>query len=434
MTDAASTPSEASALPAWLQGDQRPLWKRPGPWLIAGVLVLLIGGGLAWARHRAAQQAPRYITEPLARGDLALNVSADGTLEPTRSVNIGSELSGTVAQVLVDVNDRVRKGQVMVELDSSKFQDQVKLSQGSLESARASVLQAQATVKESRVALQRLQEVGRLSGGKVPAATDLDAAQAALDRAVAAEAAARATVVQAEATLRTNQTNLTKAAIRSPIDGVVLTRSVEPGNAVAASLQAVTLFTVAEDLSHMKLSVNVDEADVGQIQVGQKAQFTVSAWPNRKYPAVITRVAYGSTITDNVVTYTTDLEVANPDLTLRPGMTATATIAATEHKNVLLVPRSALNFSPTAASAKAASGSKGIVSMLIPRPPGGGTRSARSDERSGSTRQIWVLVDGQPTAVDVQLGLSNGRQTEVSGPGLQPGIAVITEQQSGSAP
>jgi HlyD family secretion protein len=223
----------------------------------------------------------------------------------------------------------------------------------------------------------------------VPAATDLDAAQAALDRAVAAEAAARAAVVQAEATLRTNQTNLTKAAIRSPIDGVVLTRSVEPGNAVAASLQAVTLFTVAEDLSHMKLSVNVDEADVGQIQVGQKAQFTVSAWPNRKYPAVITRVAYGSTITDNVVTYTTDLEVANPDLTLRPGMTATATIAATEHKNVLLVPRSALNFSPTAASAKAASGSKGIVSMLIPARPAAAraapavTSAAAAPARSG---------------------------------------------------
>lgn len=434
MTDAPPTPPEASKLPEWLQGDPRPLWKRPGPWLIVGLLVLAIGGGVAWTRHRAAQQAPRYITEPLTRGDLSLTVSADGTLEPTRSVNIGSELSGTVARVLVDVNDRVRKGQVMVELDTSKFQDQVRLAQGALNSARASVLQAQATVKESRVALQRLQEVGRLSGGKVPAATDLDAAQAALDRAVAAEAAARAAVVQAEATLRTNQTNLTKAAIRSPIDGVVLTRSVEPGNAVAASLQAVTLFTVAEDLSHMKLSVNVDEADVGQIQVGQKAQFTVSAWPNRKYPAVITRVAYGSTITDNVVTYTTDLEVANPDLTLRPGMTATATIAATEHKNVLLVPRSALNFSPTAAGAKAASGSKGVVSMLIPRPPSSGTRSAKTDTRSGSTRQIWVLVDGQPKAMDVQLGLSNGRQTEVSGPGLQAGMAVITEQQSGSAP
>jgi HlyD family secretion protein len=434
MTDATPTPPEASALPDWLQGDPRPLWKRPGLWLVVGLLVLALGDGVVWMRQRAAQQAPRYITEPLVRGDLALTVSADGTLEPTRSVNIGSELSGTVARVLVDVNDRVRKGQVMVELDSSKFQDQVRLSQGALDSARASVQQAQATAKEARVALQRLQEVGRLSGGKVPAATDLDAAQAALDRALAAEAAARAAVVQAEATLRTNQTNLTKAAIRSPIDGVVLTRSVEPGNAVAASLQAVTLFTVAEDLGHMKLSVNVDEADVGQIQVGQKAQFTVSAWPNRKYPAVITRVAYGSTITDNVVTYTTDLEVANPDLTLRPGMTATATIAATEHKNVLLVPRSALNFSPTAASAKAASGSKGVVSMLIPRPPSSGTRSAKADTRNGGTRQIWVLVDGQPKAVDVQLGLSNGRLTEVSGPGLQAGMAVITEQQSGTAP
>lgn len=255
--------------------------------------------------------------------------------------------------------------------------------------------QAQATAKEARVALQRLQEVGRLSGGKVPAATDLDAAQAALDRAVAAEAAARATVVQAEATLRTNRTNLTKAAIRSPIDGVVLTRSVEPGNAVAASLQAVTLFTVAEDLSHMKLSVNVDEADVGQIQVGQKAQFTVSAWPNRKYPAVITRVAYGSTITDNVVTYTTDLEVANPDLTLRPGMTATATIAATEHKNVLLVPRSALNFSPTAA-AKSGSGSKSVVSMLIPARPAAARAAPRPTPATAAPGRSGCWWTGSP--------------------------------------
>lgn len=426
------TASSTGPLPAWLQGDSQPLWRRRSTWLTIGLGVLAVAGALLWIRHNAAQQAPRYLTEPLARGDLSLTVSADGTLEPTRSVNIGSELSGTVTQVRVDVNDRVKKGQVLVELDTSKLKDQVALSQGALDSAKATLLQAQATVKESRVALQRLKDVGRLSGGKVPAATDLDAAQATMDRAVAAEAAARAAVVQAEATLRTNRTNLDKASIRSPIDGVVLTRSVDPGNAVAASLQAVTLLTIAEDLTHMKLSVNVDEADVGQIQNGQQAQFTVSAWPNRKYPATVTRVAYGSTITDNVVTYTTELEVANPDLTLRPGMTATATVAAAVHKNVLLVPRSALNFSPSASSKSASGG--GIVSMLMPRPPNTASRTARTDSRSGSTRRLWVLEGGQPRAMDVQVGLSNGRFTEVSGPGLTPGMAVITEQQSGATP
>ena len=195
----------------------------------------------------------------------------------------------------------------------------------------------------------------------MPSKTELDAAQASFERAQADEAAARASVVDARAALSTDETNLSKASIKSPIDGIVLTRTVDPGNAVAASLQAVTLFTIAEDLTKMKLQVNVDEADVGMVDVGQNASFTVSAYPARKYPAKITRVAYGSTITDNVVTYITYLEVENTDLSLRPGMTATATISATERRDVLLVPNTALRFTPTApdAGAGAAGGEQG---------------------------------------------------------------------------
>ena len=256
-------------------------------------------------------------------------------------------------------------------------------------------------------------------------------------KALANEAVAAAAVTQAQATLSTDETNLSKASIRSPIDGVILTRAVEPGNAVAASLQAVTLFTMAPDLSKLLLSVNVDEADVGQVQVGQKARFTVSAWPGRQYPAQITRVAYGSTITDNVVTYTTQLQVANPDLTLRPGMTATATIAATEKIGVLLVPNTALNFQPSVPGAGAAppsSGGGGIVSSLMPRPPGGNApRKTGTTARGGAERQLWVLQDGRPVAIAVKTGLSNGRQTEVSGEGLREGLAVVTEQRSGAA-
>lgn len=430
-----STPTEhASALPAWLLGDDRPRWRRPSTWAAVALVAALVAGGVAWQRSQQEQAAPRYLTEAITRGDLAITVSANGTLQPTRTVSIGSELSGTVAQVLVDVNDKVKKGQVLVQLDTAKLGDQITRSQAALQSAQAGVAQAQVSVKEARLSLARFEEVHRLSGGKVPAATEMDTARATLDKAQAAEAAARAGVTEAQATLSTDRTNLGKASIRSPIDGVILTRAVEPGSAVAASLQAVTLFTLAEDLARMKLSVNVDEADVGQVQLGQRASFSVSAWPGRKYPATITRVAYGSTTTDNVVTYTTQLGVDNPDLSLRPGMTASATIAATERRGVLLVPNTALSFAPTSAAAAGASGGSSIVSRLMPRPLGAGTPKRAGTSNRGGPRQIWVLKGGQPTPMPVTVGLSNGRVTEVSGEGVAEGLAVITEQQAGAAP
>jgi len=422
-------------LPDWLRGDQRPLWRRPGPWLALGAVLAAGALALWWRADRQAAQAPHYLTEAVTRGSVALSVSANGTLQPTRSVSIGSELSGTVAEVLVDVNDRVRKGQVLVRLDTSKLSDQVGKSRAALQAAQAALAQTRASAALAKASLARLEEVQRLSGGQLPAATELDSARAALDQARANEASAAAGVTQAQATLRTDETNLAKASIRSPIDGVVLTRAVEPGNAVAASLQAVTLFTLAPDLSKLLLSVNVDEADVGQVKVGQKARFTVSAWAGRNYPATITRVAYGSTITDNVVTYTTQLQVDNPDLSLRPGMTATATIAATERNDVLLVPNTALGFQPAAAGAASAapSGGGSIVAQLMPRPPGMNQRKPGSGgpgARAGQPRQVWVLKDGQPVALPVTVGVSNGRVTEVSGEGLSEGLEVITQQRA----
>ena len=277
--------------------------------------------------------------------------------------------------------------------------------------------------------------MARLSGGKVPSATELDTAHATADRAVAADDSARANVTQARATLSTDETNLSKASIRSPIDGVVLSRTVDPGNAVAASLQAVTLFSIAEDIARLRLEVSVDEADVGSVQVGQKASFTVSAYPSRRYPAKITRVAYGSTKTDNVVTYTTYLDVDNSDLSLRPGMTASSTIVSTERNGVLLVPNTALRFSPTTAAAAAAtpaSDSGGVVSKLLPRMPrGGGRKSATGN--GPVAKQVWTLKNGQAVAVPVKAGISDGRMTEVTGEGLQEGMAVITDQRAAGA-
>ena len=410
-------------------------WARPSLWIGLAVLAAAAGGIYYWQAQKESNAAPVYVTEALRKGNLTLTVAANGTIVPTRVVSIGSELSGTVKRVLVDVNDVVKKGQVLVELDTAKLDDQVLRSRAALASAQAQLAQTAATVKEARAGLARFEEVSRLSGGKVPSATELDGARATLERAVAGEASASATVAEARATLSTDETNLSKASIRSPINGVVLTRTVDPGNAVAASLQAVTLFTIAEDLAQLRLEVAVDEADVGSVKVGQKASFTVSAYPSRRYPARITRVAFGSTKTDNVITYTTWLEVDNSDLSLRPGMTAASTIVATERNNVLLVPNTALRFTPATAAGAAPAASGSVVSKLMPRmPPRSGGRRAAGNGNA-AVRQIWVLQDGQAVALAVTPGISDGRMTEVSGPELKEGMAVITDQRAaGAAP
>jgi HlyD family secretion protein len=418
----------------------RKWWQRSALWIAVAAMGLLALGITSWQMQKSADAQPVYVTEVVRKGNLTLTVLANGTLQPTRAVNIGSELSGTVKRVLVDVNDRVKVGQVLVELDTSKLADQVLRSRAALAAALAQQELNTATVKEAQAGLARFQEVSRLSSGKVPSATELDAARANVDRAVAAEASARANVAEARATASTDETNLSKGSIRSPIDGVVLTRTVDPGNAVAASLQAVTLFSIAEDIAKLRLEVSVDEADVGSVQVGQKASFTVSAYPARRYPAQTTRVAFGSTKTDNVVTYTTNLAVDNSDLSLRPGMTAAATIISTERNGVLLVPNTALRFSPSltkpgeavAGAGSAASG--GVMSKLVPRMPRGvGRKSAGG---SGiAAKQVWILKDGQAVAVPVTPGISDGRMTEVTGDELQEGMDVITDQRAaGAAP
>lgn len=416
------------------EGKPRAWWRRKTPWLTAALLAAAVAGGMAYRARQAQDAAPVYVTEPVTQGDLNLSVSANGTLQPTRTVNIGSEMSGTVARVLVDVNDQVKKGQVLVELDQTRLAGQLERSRATLASNRAKVTQVEATLKEAQAQLGRFEEVARLSGGKVPSQSELDTARATVQRAQADLSAARAAVTDAQAQVLIDETNLAKTSIRAPIDGVILTRSVDPGNAVAASLQAVTLFTLAENLQHMRLQVNVDEADVGSLQVGQKADFSVSAWPQRRYPATVTRVAYGSTTTDNVVTYPTLLEVENEDLSLRPGMTATATIHSDPRRNVLLVPNQALRFTPASAAAPqdgAGPGGGGVAGVLMPRMPRGARKQAGDAAGGGGTKTLWLLQDGRPTAVTVSTGASDGRRTEVRGEGIQAGVPVIVDQRSG---
>jgi HlyD family secretion protein len=437
--------ASAGAAATWPASIRWPVRLKPTlPWALAAATVVAVAVGALWWPHgsqAAAEAGGAYATTPLTRGTLALKVSATGTLQPTRSVALGSELSGTVAQVLVDVNDTVQQGQLLVALDPAKLRDAVAAGTADVQAAQAQQRLAEATLKDKRNTLARLDNVARLSGGQVPAATELDSARVAVESAEASVAAAQASVAQLRANLATSQTNLAKANIRSPITGTVLARNVEPGNAVAASLQAVTLLTLAADLKQLKLQVNVDEADVAQLKVGQTASFTVAAQPGRSYPATVTRVAYGSTTTDNVVTYTTQLDVDNRDLSLRPGMTASANIQTVERANVLLVPNSALRFSPATAgtSPSAAGNSGGLVSRLMPKPPGGSAPRARSPgtgtgagtgAAASGQATLWRLENGQPVAMMVTKGLSDGRFTEVSGPGLQAGLAVITSQRS----
>lgn len=391
------------------------------------VLILLLWGGYALLGKNSNKI--QYVTEALKHGDLAVTVSATGTLNPTNQVDLGSELSGTVAQVLVDYNDRVKKGQVLAILDTTKLRQQIAKSQAAVMSAEAGVAQARATLKESQSKLARYEEVLRQSGGKVPAATEMDAARAELDRNQANLASAQAAVAEAQATLQSNQIDLGKSEIRSPVNGIVLTRDVDPGQTVAASLQAVTLFTIAEDLTKMELIVSVAESDVGQIKAKQSATFNVDAYPNKQYPAFIKLVRVGSKTVSNVVSYETVLDVNNTDLSLLPGMTATADILVAERKDVLLVPNTALRFKPAAAKTDAAGGS--ILSALMPRPPGRDrprTGNASAPRAAGGKvmGNIWVNTPEGPQMHRIQTGLSDGKYTEVLASELQEGTEVIT--------
>lgn len=374
--------------------------------------------------------AVEYITKPAEKGDLTVTVTATGNLEPINQVVVGSELSGIIASVLVDYNERVTAGQVLAMLDTSKLEAQVVKSRAALASARAKVLETEATIKEAENALDRLKIVRQRSGGKAVSEQDLDAAEATLARATANKAIAEAAVSQALATLDADETDLDKAQIRSPINGVVLVRSVEPGQTVAASLQAPVLFTLAEDLTQMELHVDVDEADVGLVKEGQASTFTVDAYPDRRFPAQIRQVRYGSQIIDGVVTYETLLHVDNADLLLRPGMTATADIIVQKIADAVLVPNVALRFVPPQDEEKMKSETGGtVLSKLFPRPS---RRPAqpKTETRAGREAQVWILQNREPTPVNVTTGVTDGIMTEITAGNISPGIELIVDSRS----
>jgi len=266
----------------------------------------------------------------------------------------------------------------------------------------------------------------------MPSQNDLDTAKANLARYNADEASAKASVAQAQASLDVVRTDITKAVIKSPINGVVLKRAVEPGQTVAAQFQSPTLFTLAEDLTQMELQVDVDEADVGQVKEEQDATFTVDAYPDRTFPARITQVRYGSQTVEGVVTYKTVLKVDNSSLVLRPGMTATAVITVNKRDNVVLVPNAALRFAPSPKGASGSARSGGLVGMLLPRPPGMNASKIEEPDTKSKEQRVWAIRNGELAAFSFTKGLSDGLHTEVASGPVESGMELVTDEVSAS--
>lgn len=389
--------------------------------IAAGAAGLLLLIGLFWM-FSGTESAVRYVTAPVTKGSLVVVVTATGSVQPTNEVDVSSELSGTIRKVLVDYNSVVKAGQPLAELDTEKLEATVASSRAKLAAARARVEDARATQVEKQRDLMRKT---LLSSKKVSSEQDLDLAQAAYDRAVAAVASAKADVGVAEAELKLNETNLAKACICSPINGVVLKRSAEPGQTVASSLQAPILFSIAEDLKQMELQVDVDEADVGKVRPGQTATFGVDAFPDRRFPATIRDVRFASETIQGVVTYKAVLAIDNSELLLRPGMTATAKIKVEEIDDALLIPNTALRYVPPTTTTD----QRSFLQRLMPRPP---FRRASQNPIQASGRTVWLLDKGKASPVMVTTGATDGRNTVVTNGALKSGQEVILDQISSS--
>jgi HlyD family secretion protein len=415
---------------------ERPLrLRRKAVFLV--LILLVIAGGVLWKfwSPGEAKALSRFETEPVREGRLRVTVSATGTLKPVNQVDVGTEVSGIISEVSVDFNDSVKRGQILARLDASKLQAQKLQSEASLEVAKAEYVKAQTDVEDAKSNLERLKNAYRLSNGKVPAKQDLDTAEAKYQVNLAQVEVAKANITKAEAVLEANISELAKATIYSPITGIVLNRSVEAGQTVAASLQAPVLFTLAENLTNMLLYVSVDEADVGQIKEAQSAEFIVDAYPDKTFPAQITQVRFAPQTENGVVTYQCLLKVDNSDLLLRPGMTATADILVQDERDALLVPSAALRFTPSQPQNSLSdrrplevgrNEQSSILSKLFPRP-GHGNRGSRSsgDAVKPEAAKVWIVQNGRSLPVSVQTGASDGINTRIVSGDLKPGLQVI---------
>lgn len=367
--------------------------------ILIGLAVATAGGSGAWwvatPKKLAAEQ--QYMTATVERGDLTQTVSANGTLNPVVLVSVGSQVSGIVRKLYADFNDKVKAGQVLLELDPSLNQAQLAQSLANVTSAKASLDLAKANEARNR----------DLYAKEYVTRQDLDTSVQALKVAEAQLAVATAQAAR-------DRTNLAYTVIRSPVSGVVVSRDVDVGQTVAASFQTPTLFKIAQDLSKMQIDSNYAEADVGSIRVGQPAIFRVDAFPNRSFHGVVRQVRLNPTTQQNVVTYDVVVSVENPDQVLLPGMTAYVSITVAQSKDALQVPNAALRFHPAAAAAKK-----------------GGARNVAADD--GQEGTVYVLENGQPKAVRIGVGITDNRMSKVLGGKLKPGDKVIVGDRQATA-
>lgn len=403
---------------------------RRKPWWIVVVLVVaaLVAGGVVFARRKSATPAPRYLTATVTRGDLTETVRATGTVRPVLEVQVGAQISGRVTSVAVDFNSRVRRGDLLAELDATPYLAQAAQVRAALASARAVLVQRRADLT---LAERNLTRANTLRASNLNAQVDVDTALATRDSARAAVGVAQAQVEQATASVEVARTNLTYTRILAPIDGIVATRAVDPGQTVAASLQTPTLFVIDNDLTQMLVIANVDEANIGKLTEGMEAVARVDAFPRDSFRGTVRELRITPTTTNGVVTYQAVIDVANPQSRLRPGMTATVTAIAARHPDVLRVPNAALRYRPANAAAEPAA----------PPPSGdGGTtgRRPRGERGAGGERPerggIYVLQGERAVRVAVTVGLTDGVMTEVAAPGLNEGARVVVDETDSANP
>ncbi len=391
-------------------------WHRAKWWVLAVFVVVVVASLARLAlRHAQSRAGQQYVTAEVARGDLRVTVTATGTLSALGGVEVGSEVSGRVQNVYVDFNQPVTKGQVLAEIDPVELKAAASQASAQLAANRAAIATAEATLVEATQALARAET--QVAQGLV-ASKDLEAAKASHARAEAALASAKANAALAAANLSSANSRLTKTKIVSPIDGVVLSRSVAPGQTVAATFQTPVLFKLATDLAALELNVQVDESDVGRVRDGMDAEFRVDAYPDRVFTSRVQSVRNEAKTSSNVVYYEAILTVDNSARLLRPGMTATATITSELRQNVLRVPNAALRFEPPAPSG----------------PPGGAQTPTLSAPLPNGKKRVYTLgrESQTPVAIDVTPGASDGVNTEIGATSLTPGAKVIVDVEDGA--
>ncbi len=396
--------------------------------LFVVILIFLISGMVIFSwLDRETRGSVSYRSVPVKRGNLVVTVTATGTLRPIGQVEVGVELSGTIDTVNVDCNDRVHIGQVLAKLDTSEIEAKVLQAKANFELAKARLRMAEAELKFAKSKLGQYRRVRKMTGGKLPSEIEMEEARTNLEKAIANKLIAEAEISKAKAELEYRETNLSKAIIRSPIDGIVLSRNIEPGQTVAASLKTPVLFVLAKDLTRMELHIDIDEADIGKIKRGLKAKFSVDAYPEREFEAVVKDILLSPKTTEGVVTYETILTVKNPDLLLLPGMTATADIIVENLRNVLLVPNAALRFNPrhTGFSKKKKSRG-GLLGFVFPRfSPPQSSVSLRENTSSRRQKHVWIVENGVLTKVPVKVGVTDGVVTHITAGKIKEGQQVV---------